>query len=106
MKIDLSKRQATITTNSGIPHSYFNEYATILIQNSKKETVYSKNFIGTYNYYSNNETVSVEEGSIITITHLESKDRLKIINTENLSELEKANSVTYQVMNGGLKKIS
>ncbi|MGO5092347.1 putative mucin/carbohydrate-binding domain-containing protein [Clostridium sp. LCP25S3_F10] len=106
MKMDLSKKQATVTTNSGVPHSYFNEYATILIQNSKKETVYSKKFIGTYNYQSNSETALLEEGSIITITHLESKGRLKIINTENLSELEKADSVTYQVINGGLKKIS
>ncbi|WP_068981767.1 putative mucin/carbohydrate-binding domain-containing protein [Clostridium sporogenes] len=106
MKMDLTKKQATVTTNSGVPHSYFNEYATILIQNSKKETVYSKKFIGTYNYQSNSETAPLEEGSIITIIHLESKDRLKIINTENLSELEKADSVTYKVINGGLKKIS
>ena len=107
VKMDLAKKQATISISEGIVHSYFsNTYASILIQNSKKETVYSKNFIGTTNYPKNSEVISLEEGSIITVTHLESSNRLQIINSENQTELQKGASVTYQVIDGGLKKIS
>ncbi|SFB16648.1 putative mucin/carbohydrate-binding domain-containing protein [Clostridium frigidicarnis] len=107
MKMNLTEKEATISTSEGIVHSYFpNTYASILIQNSKKETVYSKNFIGTINYSKNSEVVSIEEGSIITITHLESNNRLQIVNTDNQAQLQKGTSVTYQVVDGGLKKIS
>ncbi|SFB16631.1 putative mucin/carbohydrate-binding domain-containing protein [Clostridium frigidicarnis] len=106
VKMNLTKKEATISISEGIVHSYFpNTYASILIQNSKKETVYSKNFIGTINYSKNSEIVSIEEGSIITITHLESNNRLQIVNTENQVQLQKGTSVTYQVVDGGLKKI-
>ncbi|GAA0116567.1 putative mucin/carbohydrate-binding domain-containing protein [Clostridium senegalense] len=107
MNMNLTEKQATINISDGIVHSYFSDiYTSILIENSKKETVYSKNFIGINNYSKNSETVTLEEGSLITLTHLESSNRLEIINKETLFSLPKSNSVTYQVVAGGLKKIN
>ncbi|WP_235700139.1 putative mucin/carbohydrate-binding domain-containing protein [Clostridium senegalense] len=104
--MNLDENQAIINISEGIVHSYFsNTYASVLIKNSQNETIYSKNFIGTNNYSKNSETVSIDEGSIITITHLEFSNRLQLINTENQTELEKGSSVTYQVIDGGLKKL-
>ncbi|WP_082761186.1 putative mucin/carbohydrate-binding domain-containing protein [Clostridium sp. ATCC 25772] len=106
MNMNLDEKKATISISQGIVHSYFsNTYASVLIKNAQNETVYSKNFIGTNNYSKNSETVSLDEGSIITITHLEFSNRLQLINTENQAELEKGSSVTYQVIDGGLKKL-
>ncbi|SFA98721.1 putative mucin/carbohydrate-binding domain-containing protein [Clostridium frigidicarnis] len=85
---------------------FIDSYASILIQNTKKETIYSKDFIGTTNYPKNSEIVALEEGTLITFKYLEATDRLQIVNTENEAKLQKGTSVTYEVVASALKKIS
>lgn len=97
---DLTKKQAKIEINEGLPHSVFanNFYSYILIKNKADQIKYRQEFIGDVNYSSKQELVALEENDTITIMHLEWETRFL-----NDSELEKSETSTYKVTKNGLQ---
>ena len=102
---DVTNGQATIRINSGKPHVYFSDqYASISITRRGKE-IYNKAFIGNKNYSSEINTVSLETGDLVTITHREANDIRLAVNHSYLKNNMNGN-YHYIVEKGLFKLIS
>lgn len=92
---------ATIRTNKGTPHSYFNDrYASITISRNNK-TIYQKEYIGDRHYDAKTDTVTLSEGDQVTVTHREANATRLAINHENLKNNTKG-TYHYDVKDGQL----
>lgn len=102
---DVTNGLATVRINSGKPHVYFAErYASISITRNGK-IIYSKEFIGDKNYSSETNTISLETGDVINITHSEATNIRLAVNHSYLKNNENG-TYRYEVKNGLLKLIS
>lgn len=102
---DISNGLATIRINSGKPHVYFSDrYASISIIKQGKE-IYNKEFIGDKNYLSETNTVSLETGDLVTITHREANNTRLAVNHSYLKNNENG-TYRYEVENGVLKLVN
>ncbi|EPH85028.1 putative mucin/carbohydrate-binding domain-containing protein [Enterococcus faecalis] len=102
---DVSNGLATIRINSGQPHVYFTDrYASISITRNGK-TIYNKEFIGNQSYSSETNTLSLETGDLIIVTHREANNTRLAVNHSYLKNNENG-TYRYEVKNGLLKLIS
>ncbi|MEB5927561.1 toxin Cry1Ac domain D-VI-related protein [Enterococcus faecalis] len=103
--VDVSNGLATIRINSGQPHVYFTDrYASISITRNGK-TMYNKEFIGNQSYSSETNTLSLETGDLIIVTHREANNTRLAVNHSYLKNNE-TGTYRYEVKNGLLKLIS
>ncbi|MFP7291525.1 toxin Cry1Ac domain D-VI-related protein [Enterococcus hirae] len=102
--LDVSNNLATIRVNAGKPHVYFaGRYASIQITRNGK-MIYNQEFIGNTNYPSSINSISLETGDLVTITHREANDIRLAVNHSYLKE--NTNGIyNYIVENGMLKAI-
>ncbi|MDU6878373.1 MAG: putative mucin/carbohydrate-binding domain-containing protein, partial [Clostridium botulinum] len=107
LNLDLSSNEAKIDIKKGKPHVYFKDesYASLSIKDSKGNTVYTKDFIGDKVNEALVKNIPIKIGYYITIKHQEPKNRLLITNLDNKLELEKGNSITYKITDGGVEKV-
>lgn len=97
---DVAHNVATLRTIAGQPHSGFGDhhYAGITIKRGN-EVIFEKEYLGNQNYSAADNTIQLQDGDRVTITHEES-DRLMV----NHPTLKPANTSTYYyvVQNGQL----
>ncbi len=107
LNLDLSSNEAKIDIKKGKPHVYFKDesYASLSTKDSKGNTVYTKDFIGDKVNEALVKNIPIKIGYYITIKHQEPKNRLLITNLDNKLELEKGNSITYKITDGGVEKV-
>ncbi|MGX7174154.1 toxin Cry1Ac domain D-VI-related protein, partial [Enterococcus ratti] len=98
---DVINGVATVRTNAGQPHCYFNDrYASITIERNN-QTVYQKEYIGDHNYATATDTINLREGDLVTVTHREPNDIRLAINHANLKN-NTSGTYRYDVRNGQL----
>ncbi|WP_276307187.1 putative mucin/carbohydrate-binding domain-containing protein, partial [Bacillus thuringiensis] len=97
MKIDLK---------TGTPHNYFDEtYASIKVQKSSGQVVYNKEIYGDKKQNAETNTISVEIGDFVELTHKEGKGRATLINKDNNKQEKIGNKIMYKVTGAGLEKV-
>ncbi|ENZ7248087.1 enhancin family protein, partial [Enterococcus hirae] len=97
--LNIAGNTATIRTNQGTPHSYFsNRYASISIIRDG-QTMFEKEYIGNQNYPKAEDTVELQEGDVVTVTHREANDTRLTVNHGNLKHNTQGN-YQYTVTNG------
>ncbi|CAD5900051.1 putative mucin/carbohydrate-binding domain-containing protein [Carnobacterium maltaromaticum] len=110
MILSLKEGQVLIDTKNKQPHFYFDEvYASILIQNSLGIKIYEKIYNGKVTYSAMKETIQLNEGDYITVTHKESKEpenRLQVKNKDLGVNLKVGEMNSYQISTNGLRPIS
>ena len=103
---DVANGMATIRINSGKPHVYFeDQYASISITRNGS-VIYDKKFIGNQHYSSEMNTISLENGDLISITHKEPNDIRLAVNHSYLKNNNGTGTYSYQVEDGLLKLVS
>lgn len=100
--LNVSNNLATINITSGKPHSYFSEvYASIQITRNGK-IIYNQEFIGDQNNTSEEKSIALETGDLVTITHLEADANRLTANHNDL--LYNTDGVYHYVVEDGILK--
>ncbi|MFN6609733.1 putative mucin/carbohydrate-binding domain-containing protein [Enterococcus faecalis] len=87
------------------PHSYIDkEYATITVMDNRKNTVYSKKYIGNQLQQAQSEALDLKEGYYLVINKTE-PSRFVTNHNDQLKQNE-TNPYMYMVRNGKLERIS
>ncbi|HEL0004432.1 TPA: hypothetical protein TVG27_001693 [Streptococcus equi subsp. zooepidemicus] len=95
---------ASLVTKKGQPHSYFStNYATVTILNDKKETVYSKEYVGNVSQVAQTEELELKEGYYLIINKQE-PNRFYTNHNDALKQ-NNTNPYTYVVRDGQLERI-
>lgn len=95
---------ANLVTKKGQPHSYFStNYATVTILNDKKETVYSKEYVGNVSQVAQTEELELKEGYYLIINKQE-PNRFYTNHNDALKQ-NNTNPYTYVVRDGQLERI-
>lgn len=98
--LDVTHGVATLRTNAGQPHAYFDSlYASILIKRGK-DIVFEKEYIGNQNYPAATNTINLKDGDTVTIVHKEAGSRF-VVNHPDLKP-NNSGTYTYTVQNGML----
>lgn len=98
--LDVTHGVATLRTNAGQPHAYFDSlYASILIKRGK-DIVFEKEYIGNQNYPAATNTIHLKDGDTVTIVHKEPGSRF-VVNHSDLKP-NHSGTYTYTVQNGML----
>ncbi|MCO5542241.1 putative mucin/carbohydrate-binding domain-containing protein [Enterococcus faecalis] len=93
-----------LITKSVQPHSYVDkEYATITVMDNKKNTVYSKKYIGNQLQQAQSESLDLKEGYYLVINKTE-PSRFATNHNNQLKQNE-TNPYMYIVRNGKLERI-
>ncbi|EOB2765397.1 immunoglobulin-like domain-containing protein [Enterococcus hirae] len=89
--LDVAHGVATLRTNAGRPHVYFTgQYARITVKRGNN-VIFDKNYIGDVHQQAKVDTIHLQDGDKMTITHKEAGTRF-IVNHPNLKP---NNSGTY-----------
>ncbi|MFS1148002.1 immunoglobulin-like domain-containing protein, partial [Enterococcus hirae] len=97
--LNIADGVATIRTNNGTPHSYFSDrYASISIVRDD-QTIFEKEYIGNQSYPKAEDTVELQEGDIVTVTHREANNTRLAVNHADLKHNTNGN-YQYTVTNG------
>lgn len=97
--LDIADRIATVRTNSGQPHAYFTDsYASITIKRAG-QTIYEKDYIGNKNYPAKTDTIDLQDGDTVTVTHREANDTRLAVNHPDLKN-NNSGTYNYTVQNG------
>ncbi|MGL9870203.1 toxin Cry1Ac domain D-VI-related protein [Enterococcus sp. DIV0691] len=99
--LDVADSVATVRTNAVTPHTYFtNVYASISISRDGKD-IYKQDYVGNKKYSAKVETINLQEGDIVTITHKEANDTRLVVNHRDLKN-NTSGTYRYMVTNGKL----
>ena len=97
--LNVAGNTATIRTNQGTPHSYFTDrYASISIVRDG-QTIFEKEYIGNQSYPKAEDTVELQDGDVVTVTHREANDTRLAVNHSNLKHNTQGN-YQYTVTDG------
>lgn len=100
--LDVSNSLATIRTNSGVPHNYFSDvYASIEINRGDTQ-LYKKDFIGTHSLEKKTETIDLQEGDTLTLTHREWTNKKRFFDNHGELINNKDKIVNFRVTEGKL----
>ncbi|WP_317914367.1 immunoglobulin-like domain-containing protein [Carnobacterium maltaromaticum] len=107
MEISIQNMEATVSTFQGAPHSYFSDnYASILIEDSRGQVKYDKKYVGNVSNLAETEKTSLTNGDYITVTHKEVAGRLIIQNETTQTPLAKETTTIYMVTSKGLVAVT
>ena len=107
VNMDLQNKKIYINSLNTQPHSYFSDqYANIKILDDNDEVLYEKSYIGNQTSPSN-DTINIQEGYKIRVTHREAETRL-IFQSQMLQEEEfkinRNEEVTFIITKYGLQR--
>ena len=98
--LDVTHGIATLRTNAGQPHAYFTgQYAHITIKHGNN-IIFDKDYIGNINQQAKVNTIHLQDGDTVTITHKEAGTRF-IVNHPDLKS-NNSGTYTYTVQHGML----
>lgn len=97
--LDVADSVATVRTYAGQPHYYFDDrYASITIRRNDR-IILDKYYIGSEDFPSQVDTVNLQDGDKVTITHREANQTRFIVNHPDLKPND--SGTYYYIVQGG-----